>query len=161
MISQPVFSMFLCSPLPSGTWWTPGLSIPWCCFPTSSSVCLVFFPLSLCLERWFWPNWWTGDISMPLHFASLYDSQKFFVKSDRLLDLGTDFFVGNMVFVRDAQYLAVAPRPFEHRLTLPQNNNNINNNNNQKVFRFVIFSVVCVKQWIHFWIRSYCSDWMN
>ena len=26
-----------------------------CCLPTSSSVCLVFFPLSLCLARWFWP----------------------------------------------------------------------------------------------------------
>ena len=37
MISQPVSSMFLCSPLPSGTWRTPGLSIPWCCLPTSSS----------------------------------------------------------------------------------------------------------------------------
>ena len=23
---------------------SPGLSIPWCCVPTSSSVCLVFFP---------------------------------------------------------------------------------------------------------------------
>ena len=47
MISQPVFSIFPCSPLPSGTCRTPGLSIPWCCLPTSSSVCLVFFPLSL------------------------------------------------------------------------------------------------------------------
>ena len=27
MISQPVFSIFPCSPLPSGTWRTPGLSI--------------------------------------------------------------------------------------------------------------------------------------
>ena len=44
MISQPVSSIFLCSPLPSGTWRTPGLSIPWCCLHTSSSVCLVFFP---------------------------------------------------------------------------------------------------------------------
>ena len=44
MISQPVSSIFLCSPLPSRTWRTPGLSIPWCCLPTSSSVCLVFFP---------------------------------------------------------------------------------------------------------------------
>ena len=44
MISQPVFSIFPCSPLPSGTWWTPGLSTPWCCLPTSTSVCLVFFP---------------------------------------------------------------------------------------------------------------------
>ena len=56
MISQPVFSISPCSPLPSGTWKTPGLSIPWCCLPTSSSVCLVFFPLSMCLARWFWPN---------------------------------------------------------------------------------------------------------
>ena len=26
------------------------------CLPTSSSVCLVFFPLSLGLARWFWPD---------------------------------------------------------------------------------------------------------
>ena len=56
MILQPVFSIFPCSPLPSGTCRTPGLSIPWCRLPTSSSVCLVFFPLSLCLARWFWPD---------------------------------------------------------------------------------------------------------
>ena len=56
MILQPLFSIFPCSPLPSGTCWTPGLSIPWCCLPTSSPVCLVFFPLSLCLARWFWPD---------------------------------------------------------------------------------------------------------
>ena len=31
MILQPVFSIFPCSPLPSGTCRTPGLSIPWCC----------------------------------------------------------------------------------------------------------------------------------
>ena len=56
MISQPFSSIFPCSPLPSGTWQTPGLSIPWCCLPISSSVCLVFFPLSLYLARWFWPD---------------------------------------------------------------------------------------------------------
>ena len=56
MISQPVFSIFPCSPLPSGTCRTPGLSIPCCCLPTSSSVCLVFFPLSLCLAKCFWPD---------------------------------------------------------------------------------------------------------
>ena len=60
MILQPVFSIFPCSPLPSGTCRTPGLSIPWCCLPTSSSVCLVFFPLSLCLARWFWPDLMNG-----------------------------------------------------------------------------------------------------
>ena len=35
---------------------SPCLSIPWWCLPTSSSVCLVFFPLALCLARCFWPN---------------------------------------------------------------------------------------------------------
>ena len=50
------FIHFPCSPLPSGTWRTPGLSIPWCCLPTSFFVCFVFFPLSLCLARWFWPS---------------------------------------------------------------------------------------------------------
>ena len=60
MISQPVSSIFPCSPLPSGTWRTPGLSIPWCCLPTSSSVWLVFFPLSLCLARWVWTDLMSG-----------------------------------------------------------------------------------------------------
>ena len=60
MISQPVSSIFLSSPLPSGTWRTPGLSIPWCCLPISSSVSLVFFPLSLCLARWFGPELMNG-----------------------------------------------------------------------------------------------------
>ena len=60
MILQPVFSIFPCSPPPSGTCRTPGLSIPWCCLPTSSFVRLVFFPLSLCLARWFRPDLMNG-----------------------------------------------------------------------------------------------------
>ena len=60
MVSQPVSSIFLCSSLPSGTWQTPGLSIPWWCLPTSSSVYLVLFPLSLCLARWFSPDLMNG-----------------------------------------------------------------------------------------------------
>ena len=60
MISQPVSSLFPCSPLPPGTCRTPGLSSPWCCRPTSSSVCFVFSSLSLCLARWFWPDLMNG-----------------------------------------------------------------------------------------------------
>ena len=61
MILQPVFSIFPCPPLPSGTCRTPGLSIPWCCLPTSSFVRLVFFfPFSLCLARRFWPDLMNG-----------------------------------------------------------------------------------------------------
>ena len=56
MTSQPVSSIFVCSSLLSGTWRTQGLSVPWCCLPTSFSVCLVFFPLSLFHARWYWPG---------------------------------------------------------------------------------------------------------
>ena len=46
ILSQPVFSIFPCSPLSSGICRTPGLSIPWCCLPISSSVCLTLRYLS-------------------------------------------------------------------------------------------------------------------
>ena len=38
-------------------------------------------------------------MSILLKSSSLYDDQEVFVWSDCLLDLDTDFFVGNMVFV--------------------------------------------------------------
>ena len=48
-------------------------------------------------------------MTISLQFASLYDGQEVFVWSDCLLDLCTDFLVGNMVFVQDAEYLVEAP----------------------------------------------------
>ena len=101
-ISKPVASIFPCSPLPSGTWRTPGLSITWCCLPTSSSVCLVFFPLSLCLARWFWPDLMDGRHDHTTAACVSLREQEVFVWCNCLLDLGTDFLVGNMVFVWDA-----------------------------------------------------------
>ena len=77
----------------TGTWRTLGLSIPWCCLPTSSSVCLVFPPFHCALQDSFGQTWWTGDMTIPLQFASLYNRQEVFVWSDCLLDLGTDFLV--------------------------------------------------------------------
>ena len=41
-------------------------------------------------------------MSIPLQFASRYNDQEVFVWSDCLLDLGTDFLIGNTAFVRDA-----------------------------------------------------------
>ena len=40
-----------------------------------------------------------GDMTIPLQFVSLNDGQEVFVWSNCLLDLGTDFLVGNMIFV--------------------------------------------------------------
>ena len=41
-------------------------------------------------------------MTIQLQFASLYHRQEVFVWSNCLLDLGTDFLVGNMAFVLDA-----------------------------------------------------------
>ena len=41
-------------------------------------------------------------MTLSLQFASLYDGQEVFVWSDYLLELGTDFVLGNMVFVLHA-----------------------------------------------------------
>ena len=52
MILQPVFSIFPCSPLPSGTCRTPGLSVPWCClFLHTSKNC---YYLRLCSIPFKW-----------------------------------------------------------------------------------------------------------
>ena len=40
-----------------------------------------------------------GDMTIPPQFASLYVRQEVFVWFDCLLDLGTDFLAGRMVFV--------------------------------------------------------------
>ena len=74
MILQAVFSVFPCSPLPSGTCRTPGLSIPWCCLPTSSFVRLVFFLLSLCLAWWFWPDLMNGRHDHNTHYTRKGDT---------------------------------------------------------------------------------------
>ena len=52
-------------------------------------------------------------MTIPLHFESLYDRQGVFVWSNCLLDLGTNFLVGNMVFVRDVLYLV------QHLISMP------------------------------------------
>ena len=88
------FLHFPCSILPSGTCRTPGLSIPRCCLPTSSTVYLVFFPLSLCLARWFWPDLMNGRHD---HTTAVCVSLR--SSGDLHVDLGKDFLVGNMVFV--------------------------------------------------------------
>ena len=48
--------------------------------------------------RWFWPDLMNGRHDHATAVASLYDGQVF-TQSDCLLNLGTDFLVGNMVFV--------------------------------------------------------------
>ena len=102
-------SIFPCSRLPSGTCRTPGLFIHYVVFPPLSLPALFSSPFHCALQDGFGQTWWTGDMTIPLRFASLYDSQEVFVWTNCLLDLGTDCLVGNMVFVWNVLYLAVAP----------------------------------------------------
>ena len=100
MILQPVFSIFLVLYCPLGLGELQACLIPDVVFTNLLPFASSSFPLSLCLAKWFWPNLMNGGgMTIPLQFASLYDGQEVFVWSDCLQDLGTDFLVGNMVFV--------------------------------------------------------------
>ena len=92
-------TIFFCSPLPSGTCRTPGLSGLMHGLMLSSHLffcppCLLP-PFHCALQNGFGQTWWAGDMTIPLQFASLYDGQEVFVWSDCLLGLGTDFNSGN------------------------------------------------------------------
>ena len=68
MTSQPVSSIsFFFSPLPSGTWRTPGLSIPWCCLPIFFLSALSSSPFHCALQGGFWPGLRNGR--RPNHFS--------------------------------------------------------------------------------------------
>ena len=68
-------------------------------FPPLPVSALSSSPFHCALQDGFCQTWWTGDITIPLQFASLYGYQEVFVWSDCLLDLGMDFLISNMVFV--------------------------------------------------------------
>ena len=101
MILRPVFSIFPCSPLPSGTCELQACPFPNVVFPPLPLSSLTSSPFHCALQDGFGQTWWTGDMTIPLQFASLYDRQEIFMWSNSLLDLGTDFLFGNMVFVWD------------------------------------------------------------
>ena len=100
MILQPVSSIFPFSPLLSWTRQTLGLSIPLCCLPALPPFALSS-SFHCALQDGFGQTRWTGDMTIPLQFVSLYNGWEVFVWPDCLLDLGIDFLIGNMIFVWD------------------------------------------------------------
>ena len=70
-------------------------------FPPLPLSALSSSPFHCALQDGFGQTWWTGNMTILLQFASFYDRQEIFMWSYCLLDLGTDFLVGNMVFVWD------------------------------------------------------------
>ena len=68
-------------------------------FPPLPLSALSSSPFHCALQDGFGQTLRTGNMTIPLQFASLYDRQEIFVWSNCLLDLGTDFLVGSMVFV--------------------------------------------------------------
>ena len=63
------FSIFPHSPLPSGIWQTPGLSIPDVVFPPLPLSALSSSPFHCALQDGFGQTRWTGDMTIPLQFA--------------------------------------------------------------------------------------------
>ena len=56
-------------------------------------LCLPRLLPPLTVQDGFGQTWWTGNMTIPLQFASLYDRQEVFAWSNCLLDVGTDFLV--------------------------------------------------------------------
>ena len=71
MILQPVFSIFPCSQLPSGTRRSPGCPFPDVVFPPLPLSALSSSPFHCALQDGFGQTWWTGNMTIPLQFASL------------------------------------------------------------------------------------------
>ena len=101
MILQPVSFIFAVLYCPLGLCELKASPFPDVVFLSLPLPALFSSPFHCALQDGFGQIWWTGDMTMPLQFASLYNGQEVFVWSDCLLDLDTDFLVGNMVFVWD------------------------------------------------------------
>ena len=86
--SRPVYSLMLSSYL---------FLCPPCFLP----------PFTVPLQDGFGQTWWMENMTIPLQFASLCNRQEVFVWSICLLDLGTDFLVGNMVFLWDDEEMSL------------------------------------------------------
>ena len=102
MILQPVFSISPCSlHCPLGLAEIQACLFPDVVFPPLPLSALSSSPFHCTLQDGFDQTCWTGNMTIPLQFASLYNRQEIFMWSNCLLDFGTDFLVGNMVFVWD------------------------------------------------------------
>ena len=99
MILQPVSSIFPCSHCPLGLGELKACPFPDVVFPPLYLSALSSSPFHCALQDGFGQTWWTGDMTIQLQFASLYNGQEVFMWSNCLLDLGTDFLVGKMVCV--------------------------------------------------------------
>ena len=95
MISQAVSSILPVLHCPLGLGEVQACPFPDVVFPPLPLSALSSSLFHCALQDGFGQTWWTGDVIIPLQFASLYDGQEVFVWSDCLLGLGTDFNSGN------------------------------------------------------------------
>ena len=101
MKSQPAFSIFPVIHCPLGPAELQACPFPDVVFPPLPLSALSSTPFHCALQDGFGQTRWTGNMTIPLQFVSFYDGQEVFVRSNCLLNLGTDFLIGNIVFVWD------------------------------------------------------------
>ena len=91
MIFQPVSSIFPVLQCPLGLGELQACPFPDVVFPPLLLSALSSFPFHCALQDGFGQTWWTGNMTIPLQFASFYDRQETFMWSYCLLDLGAAF----------------------------------------------------------------------
>ena len=82
MISQPVFPFSPVPQCPLGLGEFQACPFPDFVFPPVPLSALSSSPFHCALQDGFAKTWWTGDMTIPLQFASLYCGQEVFVWSD-------------------------------------------------------------------------------
>ena len=86
MILPPVFSIFPVLHCPLGPAKLQACPFPDVIVPPLPLSALSSSPFHCALQDGFGQTWWTGDMTIPLQFASLYNGQEVFVWSNCLLD---------------------------------------------------------------------------
>ena len=82
---SPFFPVLHC---PFGLAELQACPFPGVVFPPLPLSALSSSPFHCALQDGFGQTWWTGNITIPLQFASFYDRQEIFMRSYCLLDLG-------------------------------------------------------------------------
>ena len=109
-------------------------------FPPLSLSALSSSPFHCALQDGFGQTWWTGNMTIPLQFASFYDRQEIFMWSNCLLDLQNSQLLtaahkmtAQLDVVRTASEATIANQSPNHNYVWGLQDPRLNSNTNQRL----------------------------